>query len=275
MSRLLLARATVRFRRFRLRRAVPRQPLHRRLLTDTRRRRRRARAAGRGRQSRRRAPRRQNRPGGYWWQQRNLQGADRPVLQRVRSGRDRRQRRHRGQGHQQRDHQDIPPGRGAEALSAVHPVQALAHDLEWRHQPVVVLRHCRPPLPETPTEPRRPEDQRPAIPSRLPVNDESSVRQREIWTVRAEEATRKVLNRTNMASNRSGRFRDCDRPDLWRHSRSLRGWWLTAPPPSPPATCGARWGPSLPGGARAHAEPPRGNLTRARRGATAVSRAVG
>lgn len=36
-----------------------------------------------------------------------------------------------------------------------------------------------------------------------------------------------------------------------------------------------RWGPSLPGGVSARAELPRGNLTQARRGATAVRRADG
>ena len=38
---------------------------------------------------------------------------------------------------------------------------------------------------------------------------------------------------------------------------------------------GAWWGPSLPGGVEARAEPPRGNLTRARRGTPAVRRADG
>jgi len=60
--------------------------------------------------------------------------------------------------------------------------------------------------------------------SAIGVNDGCGGWQRQKAPVRAEEATRKALIRTNTATNRSGRFRDCDRPDLWRHSRSLRGW---------------------------------------------------
>jgi hypothetical protein len=165
----LAPRSAVRSRRFRHGRAPTRMPLHglaihgrggpgRRPWGRRRSRpaRRRGRRGGRGR------PHRSGRRRRKQWR---VQGARGAFLECVGAGRDGRQGRHRRQPDEQRDEHHVPPGRAREALGAVDAVEAFAHDLERRHESVIVvfLRHGRPP-PVT----SGPEDQRPAIPSRLP-----------------------------------------------------------------------------------------------------------
>jgi hypothetical protein len=86
-------------------------------------------------------PRRRRRQEGY---------VHRPAATPVEFGRsrgDRREGRQRRQPDQHGHDQHVAPGRSGEAFRAVDPVEALAHHLERRHEPVVVrlLRHgCTP-----------------------------------------------------------------------------------------------------------------------------------
>jgi hypothetical protein len=96
----------------------------------------------------RRRPDRNHRPRRRRRQERHVHRAGRSAVEFVGAGRDRRQGGQRGQADQQGHDQHVPAGGTGEAVGSVHAVEALAQDLERRHQTVVLLlRHDRHPSP--------------------------------------------------------------------------------------------------------------------------------
>jgi hypothetical protein len=89
---------------------------------------------------------RRDRPQPRRRQERLVQGARRAVVEFVRAGGDRRQRRQGRQAHQHRNNQDITACRAGEAVRAIDAAETLTHGLDrWRWTVVVPLRHCPPP----------------------------------------------------------------------------------------------------------------------------------